>query len=151
MALIIGSKAPDFKLPATNGKLLHFYGDIKEACILYFYPKDFTPGCIKEACQFRDEFTVFEILKVPVFGISRDSVNTHERFKEKYNLPFELLSDPEGIVIKNYKAMFPVINMPRRITYLVDKEKKILAVFENLLNAKEHIKTMKIALKKLTT
>lgn len=149
MALKIGSKAPDFKLPDTSGKLVHFYEDIKEICILYFYPKDFTPGCTAEACGFRDDFSFFKENGIPILGISKDSVETHQKFAKSYKLPFELLSDTSGKVISSYKAMFPIINMPRRITYLVDANKTIIEVFDNLLMAKDHISKMKKALEKV--
>jgi len=148
MALKIGSKAPDFKLPGTGGELVHFYEDIKQTCILYFYPKDFTPGCTIEACSFRDDFNFFEELNIPVYGISRDGIGTHQKFIDQYKLPFELLSDVDGKVIKMYEAVFPVINMTRRVTYLVGPDKTVIEVFENLLMFKDHIKRMKKALEK---
>jgi len=148
MALKIGSKAPDFKLPDTKGELVHFYEDIKQTCIIYFYPKDFTPGCVAEACGFRDDFSFFKENGIPILGISKDSIETHKKFAKSYKLPFELLSDTSGKVISSYKAMFPIINMPRRITYLVDSDKTITEVFDNLLMAKDHISKMKKALEK---
>ena len=125
MALKIGSKAPDFKLQGTEDREVNFYSDVKQTCVLYFYPKDFTPGCTKEACEFRDDFSFFRELDIPVYGISTDSIATHKKFKEQYNLPFELLSDPKGDVISSYKAKFPFINMTKRVTYLVDADKNI--------------------------
>ena len=149
MALKIGSKAPDFILPGSSGKDVHFYEDIKHPCVLYFYPKDFTPGCTIEACSFRDDFEFFKELSIPVYGISTDSVSTHRKFIEKYRLPFELLSDGDGKDIRNYEAMFPVINKTRRVTYLVDADKTVIEVFESLLMFKSHISRMKSALKKI--
>ena len=146
MALKIGSKAPDFILPGSSGNDVHFYEDIKQSCILYFYPKDFTPGCTIEACSFRDDFEFFQELNIPVYGISKDSISIHQEFIEKYSLPFELLSDVDGKVIKSYMAAFPVINMTRRVTYLIDADKTINEVFENLLMFKVHISRMKSAL-----
>ena len=148
MALKFGSKAPDFKLKGSSGGFINFYSDVKSTCILYFYPKDFTPGCTIEACQFRDDFDDFKKLDIPVFGISKDSVETHIKFSRKLNLPFQLLSDPRGRVIREYKAMLPFINLPRRITYLVSSEKIILAAFENMFRAPEHIKEMMAAVDK---
>jgi peroxiredoxin Q/BCP len=148
MALKIGSKAPDFKLPGTEGEVVHFYEDIKQTCILYFYPKDFTPGCTAEACGFRDDFAFFKENGIPILGISKDSIETHQKFTKSYKLPFQLLSDTSGMVISSYKAMFPIINMPRRITYLADTNKTIIEVFDNLLMAKDHISKMKKALEK---
>ena len=148
MALKIGSEAPDFNLPSTDGDNLQFHRDVKGTCILYFYPKDFTPGCTAEACEFRNDYEFFDEMGVPIFGISKDSVKSHLKFKEQYKLPFELLSDRSGKVIKEYDALFPVINMPRRISYLVSPDKKIVEVFDNLFQAKDHIQRMKTALKK---
>ena len=149
MALNIGSIAPDFNLPSTSGESLNYHQDVKGPSILYFYPKDFTPGCTAEACEFRDDYEFFDEMGVPIYGISKDSVKSHLKFIEQYKLPFQLLSDQSGKVTKEYKAMFPFINMPRRITYLVDSDKRIIEVFENLLQAKDHIKKMKLALGKI--
>ena len=147
MALKIGSKAPDFELEGTGGKKLRFYRDIDQVCILYFYPKDFTPGCISEACSFRDDFDFFKDLGIPVYGISRDNLETHRNFIEKYKLPYELLSDKDGKVSKLYKSLFPVIKMNKRVTYLVDRDKKIIGVFDNLFKAEQHVEEMRKALK----
>ncbi len=148
MALNIGEKAPDFNLPATNGTTIGLNKDLKgEACILYFYPKDFTPGCTKEACSFRDNFEAFRSLDIQVFGISTDGVATHKKFIDKYQLPFILLSDVSGRVSKSYKAMIPVIGLPKRITYLLDKQHQIAAVYQDMFGAEKHIKEMVRAVK----
>jgi peroxiredoxin Q/BCP len=147
MALEIGSKAPDFTLPGTSGLNLNLSRDMKgKALILFFYPKDFTRGCTAEACEFRDNFSEFRDLDVPVFGISRDDIKTHERFKKEYKFPFELLSDDSGKVCKAYDALIPLIKMPKRVTYLLDSEHRIAAVYSDMFEFKGHIKTM---LKKL--
>jgi len=143
MALVIGSKAPDFILPSTNGHSFQLNKDLKDkACVLYFYPKDFTRGCTKEACEFRDHFSYFDNLDIDIIGISRDDIKTHERFKNKLHLPFELLSDSEGIVTKKYKASVPLLGITRRITYLLDKDHNVAAVYENMLGASKHIQQM---------
>lgn len=147
MALEIGSKAPDFILPGTSGLKLHLSKDLKgKSLILFFYPKDFTRGCTAEACEFRDNFSEFRGLEIPVFGISRDDIATHERFKKEYKFPFELLSDGSGKVCKEYDALIPLIKMPKRVTYLLDSDHKIAAVFSDMFEFKGHISTM---LKKL--
>ena len=147
MALEIGSKAPDFTLPGTSGLNLNLSRDMEgKALILFFYPKDFTRGCTAEACEFRDNFSEFRDLDVPVFGISRDDIKTHERFKKEYKFPFELLSDDSGKVCKAYDALIPLIKMPKRVTYLLDSEHRIAAVYSDMFEFKGHIKTM---LKKL--
>jgi peroxiredoxin Q/BCP len=116
-------------------------------CILYFYPKDFTPGCTQEACEFRDHFAYFKDLSIDVIGISRDSVATHKKFKEANQLPFELLSDERGDVARQYKALLPFLGVTRRITYLLNGEHKIVAAYESMFAAKNHIQKMTEAVK----
>ena len=88
MALIIGEQAPDFTLASTIGTLMTLSKDLaNRPCLLYFYPKDFTPGCNAEACEFRDHFEEFKNVNIPVYGISTDSITTHLKFKKKYQLP----------------------------------------------------------------
>lgn len=143
MPLRVHQKAPDFCLPSTSGENFCLYEAMSgKACILYFYPKDFTPGCTTEACDFRDNILSFTGLDVNVFGISRDTLATHQKFKEAHQLPFELLSDAKGEVCKAYKALIPLIGIPRRVTYLLGPDQKIMAVYENMLGAKQHIRTM---------
>jgi peroxiredoxin Q/BCP len=143
MALNIGIKAPDFTLQSTSGNSLTLSKDlVGNACILYFYPKDFTPGCNVEACEFRDHFEEFKNLNVPVYGISKDSISTHLKFQEKYKLPFELLTDKDGKVSRLYEALIPVLNLPYRITYLLDSEQVIRAVHKEQFGARNHIKAM---------
>ena len=143
MALTIGTTAPDFTLPSTSDSPLTLSDELKDkACILYFYPKDFTPGCNVEACEFRDHFEAFKDLDIPVYGISKDSITTHLKFQKKYQLPFELLTDEDGSVSKLYDALIPVINLPRRVTYLLDDKHVIRAVHKEQFGARNHIKAM---------
>jgi peroxiredoxin Q/BCP len=143
MPLKINQPAPDFSLPSTNGKLFTLSKDmLNKPCVIYFYPKDFTPGCTKEACEFRDTFSMFRDLDIAVIGISRDDIATHLEFKKQYKLPFELLSDTKGEVAHLYGASVPLIKFTRRITYLLDKKHTIAAVYENLFAAEKHIQTM---------
>lgn len=140
MPLSVNDPAPDFTLPSTSGEDFQL-SDLKgQAVVLYFYPKDFTGVCTKEACAFRDQFMAFRNLDVSVFGISKDDLETHHRFKDKYELPFELLADTEGKVTKKYKVAIPIIGMPRRITYVLDTGHKVKAVIEDMFNADVHIK-----------
>src|SRR3989344_1569394 len=95
MKLKVGTKAPEFSLPDQNGKQ-HSLADYRGKWILlYFYPKDDTTGCTKEACAIRDNFANFEAINAKVLGVSKDSVESHKNFAQKYNLPFTLLSDTE--------------------------------------------------------
>ncbi|MEL6538260.1 MAG: peroxiredoxin [Bacteroidota bacterium] len=143
MTLKKGEKAPDFTLPSSTGEKFTLSKDrAGQPVILYFYPKDFTRVCTEEACEFRDAFQDFRDLDVDVIGISRDTVETHQKFKEKHKLPFELLADVQGGVAKKYKASMPVFGMSRRITYLLDENHVVKAVIENMFSAKKHLQTM---------
>lgn len=143
MSLKIGEIAPDFNLPSTSGEKLSLSKNYKgKPLILFFYPKDFTKVCTAEACEFRDEFGVFKGLGIDVLGVSRDDMATHQRFKKEYQLPFELLSDETGKVCKSYDALIPLIKMPKRVTYLIDKEGKIAGVYSDMFESRGHIEAM---------
>ncbi len=149
MALTVGTQAPDFTLAATNLGSITLSKDLAEkSLVLYFYPKDFTPGCTTEACEFRDQFAAFRELDIPVFGISRDNLATHEKFKKTHHLPFELLADESGKVCKAYDALLPLIKMPTRVTYLLDSNHRIAGVFQGLFENKAHVAAMLKQLKK---
>lgn len=132
----VGSKAPAFDLPAfPKGriKLSQFKG--KQNVVLYFYPKDDTPGCTTEACDFRDHLGVFQSSDTAVLGVSCDSVESHEKFTAKYELPFPLLSDADHAVAEKYgvwveKNMYGKKSMGiQRATFLIDKQGQIAAVW----------------------
>ncbi len=142
MALKISTKAPDFTLASTAGNTFTLSKLEGSPCILYFYPKDFTAVCTKEACEFRDQFEVFKEVNIPVVGISRDAIKTHMKFKSAHQLPFELLSDPSGEVAKKYDALIPIVGLTKRITYLLNKDHVITAVYNNLFNFENHVKKM---------
>lgn len=143
MALKRGVKAPEIKLKSTSGHEFSLKNDMAgTSCIVYFYPKNFTPGCTEEACSFRDAFSEFRDLDIPVFGISRDSIQSHHKFKKAHKLPFELLSDPSGGVCKAYDALVPVIGIPKRVTYLLDSDHKVSAVYQDMFGARKHIDQM---------
>lgn len=123
-----GSKAPDFTLPDQDGKN-HSLSDYRgKKVILYFYPKDMTPGCTKQACGFGDLFPQFEEKGAVILGVSKDSVASHKKFQEKYALPFTLLSDPETEVLQAYDVWKEKKNFGKtylgvvRSTYLIDEE-----------------------------
>jgi thioredoxin-dependent peroxiredoxin len=120
--LAIGSRAPDFNLPNASGEMLSLDSFKGTWLVLYFYPKDDTPGCTKEACTFRDDLHKLEKLDAKVVGVSVDDGASHAEFAKKYSLPFPLLSDKDGAVAKQYGALndFLVIKMAKRYTFLID-------------------------------
>lgn len=136
--LEMGTKAPDFTLPDQNGDL-HSLSEYKgKKIILYFYPKDNTPGCTKQACGFAERYPQFIEKGAVVLGISKDSVASHKKFEEKYGLPFTLLSDPELKVIQAYDVWQEKKNYGKtymgvvRTTYLIDEEGKIAKAFDKV-------------------
>ena len=133
--LEIGTKAPDFTLLNQDGKEVHLSDFLSKKVILYFYPKDNTPGCTKQACNFAQLYPDFVEKEAVILGVSKDSVASHKKFKEKYNLPFELLSDPEHAILEMYdvwkeKNMYGKKVMGTvRSTYLIDEEGMIEKAF----------------------
>jgi thioredoxin-dependent peroxiredoxin len=148
-----GQLAIDFVLPDQNGKL-HRLSDYKGKWILlYFYPKDDTPGCTKEACAIRDAFPNFKKLKAVIFGISVDSVESHKKFAQKYNLPFTLLSDEKREVVKKYGVwgrktfMGKTYMGTKRTSFLINPEFKIIKIYENVkpeIHADEVLNDLKL-------
>jgi peroxiredoxin Q/BCP len=133
-----GDKAPAFSLPDQAGKV-HKLSDVKgKWVLLYFYPKDDTPGCTTEACTLRDNFPAFKKLNAVVYGVSADSAKSHTKFIEKYELPFTLLSDEEKEVTKAYGVWGPKKFMGReflgirRWSFLIDPKGKIARVYDNV-------------------
>ena len=102
MLLEVGTKAPDFSLQDKDGNTVHLSDYLGKKVVLYFYPKDNTPGCTRQACAFAASYEQFKTLDAVVIGVSKDSVKSHQNFAEKYNLPFLLLSDPERKAIEPY-------------------------------------------------
>jgi thioredoxin-dependent peroxiredoxin len=137
----VGDVAPDFTLPSQTGEevsLSDFLGK-KRAIVLFFYPKDDTPGCTKEACSFRDGYEQFEKLKAEVIGISSDSVSSHQRFAQRHGLPFVLLSDEGGEVRKLYGVPNTLGLFPGRVTYVIDEEGVVRHVFSSQLGVTKHV------------
>ncbi|MCL4325805.1 MAG: peroxiredoxin [Candidatus Thermoplasmatota archaeon] len=135
--LEIGMDAPDFTLLSSDNtgvSLKEFAGRV---VVLYFYPKDFTPGCTKEACSFRDSYTEIEKSGAVVIGISYDSINTHKKFKAKYSLPFLLLSDTNRKVSEAYGVNG--VLTAKRSTFVIGTDGKILAVYPKV-DVKVHSK-----------
>jgi peroxiredoxin Q/BCP len=134
----IGAKAPDFALADQDG-ILRKLSDYKgKPVVLYFYPKDDTPGCTKEACSFRDSFADFKKAGIEVLGVSVDDSKSHEKFRKKYNLPFTLLADTDKKVVNDYGVWVEKINYGKkywgvaRTTFLIDKKGNIVHVFERV-------------------
>ena len=136
--LEIGTKAPDFSLPDQNGKTHSLSDYLGKKVILYFYPKDNTPGCTKQACGFAELYPQFCERGAVVIGISKDSVASHKKFEENYGLPFTLLSDTERKVIEAYgvwqeKKNYGKVSMGVvRSTYLIDENGMVSKVFSNV-------------------
>ena len=138
--LKVGDSIPEFKLKDQSGNLFDSQSIIgKKPCVIYFYPKDFTPGCTLESCGFRDRYEEFVKKGVIVIGISSDSVTRHKKFSDFLALPFSLLSDPCQIVQKKFglKAhLFGILS--QRITFVINKEGVLVRIYKNNL-AKGHI------------
>lgn len=146
--LEIKTIAPDFKLLDQDGQMQSLFSHKGGFVLVYFYPKDDTPGCTKEACTIRDAYKDFESNGVKIFGISADSVESHKKFAEKYELPFTLLSDPTKEVITAYGANgFP---FNKRISYLIGPDGMIVKVYPQVDPAHHGVEILKdiYALKK---
>jgi len=141
--LSTGTKAPDFTLPDQNGREVSLSDFAGQKVILYFYPKDMTSGCTKQACAFGELYPQFREKGAVVLGVSKDSVASHKKFEEKYGLPFVLLSDTEKTVLEAYdvwkeknnygKIFFGVV----RTTYLIDENGVIVKAFDKVKAAED--------------
>ncbi len=144
--LHVGDDAPDFETEDDTGRKFKLSEYRGRKLVLYFYPKDFTPGCTAEACSLRDSYQIFEGSGIPIFGISGGTAELHQKFRKKYNLPFNILMDEELSITKLYDAYnkLSVLGaMAKRITYLIDEEGKIEGIFGgkegmDKVNSKEH-------------
>ena len=148
---VVGQPAPDFRLPDQHGKL-HELGEYRgKYLVLYFYPKDDTPGCTQEACAFRDDLNQLTEMGAQVIGVSVDDTESHEQFAKKYHLPFPLLADKNGKVADSYGAYLNlgVVKMARRFTFLIDPEGNIARIYLSVETSK-HSKEIIDDLKKLT-
>ena len=136
--LKVGDKAPAFSLKNTDGKTVKLSDFKGKKLVLYFYPKDLTPGCTKEACSFRDEYATLKKRGIEVAGVSADEPGLHQKFTEKYSLPFTLLSDPDHAMIEKYgawgeKNMYGKKYMGiMRYTYIIDEEGRIAHIFHKV-------------------
>jgi len=141
MALPLGSQAPDFELSCQTGepvRLSEVTAD--QVVVLFFYPRDDTPGCTAESCGFRDEYAVFQQAGAEVIGVSADSVRSHRTFADKHQLGFTILSDPGNVVRRKYKVTDTVpFVLPGRATYVIDREMLIRHHVSSQLNAMRHV------------
>jgi peroxiredoxin Q/BCP len=152
MAIKIGDRAPNFSLPDQNGSTINLRDFLGEkAVVLYFYPKDDTPGCTMESCAFRDQYDVFKAAGAEVIGISGDGRESHQQFTSKYNLPFILLSDQGDQVRKQYGATTAFGLIPGRVTYVIDQEGIVQYVFDSMFNFKGHVEEAIKTLNKIGT
>jgi len=140
MGLKVGDSAPHFSLTDQHGRTFHSKDLLGEKyMVLYFYPKDNTPGCTKQACQFRDSYEDFIDNGAVVVGISADSEKSHLRFADKYKLPFTLLADTKNKVRRLFKVENKLFFLPGRETFIVDPKGKIIMTF-NSVNSYKHTK-----------
>jgi peroxiredoxin Q/BCP len=150
MSLKIGDIVPNFTAKDSHGEIFESKSVLgRKPLVIYFYPKDNTPGCTTEACSFRDQYEDFTTLGAEVIGISSDSVKSHNKFAKKHKLPFVLLSDQD----KKLKHLFGVRNnlfglLPGRVTYIIDKNGVVIYIFDSI-NAAKHISKALTIIKEL--
>jgi len=153
MALAIGQKAPDFDVVSSSGKRLRladFAG--QKNIVLYFYPGDFTPVCTKETCGFNSVYDELASAETEVIGVSVDSDESHRKFKEKYGLQFDLISDGDKELARKYEAtslIRDLLGKTSRITYVIDKKGEIAGVFKGELSASKHVEGARDLIRKL--
>jgi len=136
----VGDPAPDFTLPSQSGEQVRL-SDVwgRGPVVLYFYPKDETPGCTTEACTFRDGYEAFKEAGAEVVGVSSDSVASHESFAAKHRLPFVLLADEGGVVRKRYGVKPTLGILPGRVTYVIDGQGVVRHVFSAQTGVQRHV------------
>lgn len=150
-ALKLGEAAPSFNLPDQDGQM-HRLSDYRgKWLVLYFYPKDETPGCTTEACTFRDDIATLQDMGAVVVGISEDSIDSHKQFAKKYHLPFTLLADDNGKVAAAYDSLFSILGMmkiAKRHTFIIDPQGELAAKFMDV-DPDDHSKKVIAKLKSL--
>jgi len=143
----VGDTVPDFTVQTDTDETLHLHDLLGQRVVLYFYPKDDTPGCTAEACSFRDQYEDFKDLGAEVVGISSDSEQSHQKFTQKHRLPFELLADTGGEVRKRYEVPRALLGLlPGRVTFVIDKQGIIQYIFNSLSGATDHVRNAKAVL-----
>ena len=152
IGLKVGEMAPDFSVPSTDGSIIRLTEFRGKVVILYFYPKDDTPGCTKEACAFRDSYDEFKKRGAVLLGVSTDAVKSHVKFTEKFKLPFPLLADESKSIVEAYKVWGEKTFMGRkymgthRVTFLIGRDGRILEVWTKV-KPEEHAAEVLAALK----
>jgi peroxiredoxin Q/BCP len=150
MEIKVGDQAPDFTLISQTGESVTLSDLIgKKNVVLYFYPKDKSKGCTRQACEFRDKYEAFTDLGAEVIGISSDDTKSHESFADEYNLPFILLSDEKNKVRNLFGVKSTLGVISGRVTYVIDKKGIVRHIFSSQFQPKKHIKEAIEALKKL--
>ncbi|MBX0289994.1 peroxiredoxin [Hymenobacter sp. HSC-4F20] len=149
--LQLGDLAPDFTLRTTTGETFRLRDQRgQRSVVLYFYPKDDTPGCTAEACSFRDQYQDFQDLGAEVVGVSSDTETSHQKFSQKHRLPFPLLADVGGQVRKLYEVPRALLGLlPGRVTFVIDKQGVIQYIFNSMSRATDHVAQAREVLKKL--
>ncbi|MGK7915781.1 MAG: peroxiredoxin [Prochloraceae cyanobacterium] len=146
----VGDRAPVFTLPNQSGTLVNLTDLLgQKPIVLYFYPKDDTPGCTAESCAFRDSYEIFQEAGAEVIGISADTPASHQQFASKYRLPFTLLSDTDNRVRKLYGVPATLFILPGRVTYVIDQEGIVRHIFDSQLDFKAHVQESLSALRGL--
>jgi thioredoxin-dependent peroxiredoxin len=136
----VGDQAPDFTLPDKDGVPMRLSDLLHEsAVVLYFYPKDDTPGCTAEACSFRDQYAVFKDAGAEVVGVSSDSAESHQQFAAKHRLPFVLVSDEDGALRKLYGVPTSFGMFPGRVTYVIGRDGIVRHIFSSQIQFDKHV------------
>jgi peroxiredoxin Q/BCP len=148
--LQVGDQAPDFTLKTTTGDTFRLADQRGRSIVLYFYPKDDTPGCTAQACSFRDQYQDFLDLGAEVVGISSDDEASHQKFTQKHRLPFPLLADEGGRVRKLYEVPRSFLGLlPGRVTFVIDPQGVVRYIFNSATKATEHVAVTKQVLREL--
>lgn len=146
MALTLGDKVPYFEAYNAQGELVKSTSYIgKQVVVLYFYPKDDTPGCTQQACTFRDYYADYQAVGAAVIGVSSDDAASHQRFQSKYQLPFELLADPNQVIRKLFGVPANLLGLlPGRVTYVIDTTGTIIGLYNSQFPGKHHQKAIEL-------
>jgi peroxiredoxin Q/BCP len=146
----IDSKAPEFSLPDQNGRRVNLNDFLGKAnLVVYFYPKDESYGCTKEACSFRDSYEVFKEAGAEVIWSSSDNISSHQAFAANHKLPFILLSDKKNILAEKYGVGKSLGVLPGRVTFVINKQGTIRMIFSSQINFQKHVDEAIMALKEM--